>query len=64
VKTKTAANGNYSVPPLKPGVHSGRVKASGFQRAERTNLALQVQATLEADFQLQSGRVSQQVNLA
>jgi hypothetical protein len=62
VKTKTAANGNYSVSPLKPGVYSVTVEASGFQRAERTNLALQVQAILQADFQLQIGRVSQQVN--
>lgn len=63
VKTKTASNGNYSVPLLKPGVYSVTVEANGFQRAERTNLALQVQATLEADFQLQIGRVSQEVNV-
>ncbi len=61
VMAKTANDGNYSVPFLKPGTYSVAVEASGFQQGMRTNLVLQVQAILEADFQLQVGRVSQQV---
>ncbi|MGH9469270.1 MAG: TonB-dependent receptor domain-containing protein [Terriglobia bacterium] len=63
VKTATATNGDYSVPLLKPGLYSVRVSARGFQPALRSNLTLQVQATVEADFQLQLGRVSQEVNV-
>jgi hypothetical protein len=63
VKVKAATDGNYSVPFLKPGTYSVVVEASGFQRAERTNMILQVQAILEADFQLQIGVVSQKVSV-
>jgi hypothetical protein len=61
--TRTASNGDYTVPLLPPGVYSVTVEANGFQSATRTDLTLQVQATLEADFQLRIGRVSQRVNV-
>lgn len=63
VSTKTAASGSYSVPLLKPGLYTVTAKARGFQSAQRTNMTLQVQATLTADFQLTLGTVSQKVTV-
>jgi hypothetical protein len=61
VTTKTATDGDYTVPFLKPGTYSVTAEASGFRTATRTNLILRVQATLQADFELKVGQVSQKV---
>jgi len=62
-ETKTSNDGQYTVPLLKPGVYSVSVQASGFAPSRRTDLTLEIQATLEVDFNLKLGEVSQNVTV-
>jgi outer membrane receptor protein involved in Fe transport len=63
VETKTSTDGQYTAPLLKPGVYSVSVEASGFAASRHTDLTLEIQATLEVDFRLTVGGVSQNVTV-
>ena len=63
VETKTSTDGQYTVPLLKPGVYSVSFQASGFAPSRRTDLTLEIQATLEVDLKLALGEVSQHVTV-
>lgn len=60
---KTNSNGDYVAPALNPGAYSVAIEASGFSRAETSNLTLEVQQSLRQDFKLAIGSVSNTVQV-
>ena len=63
VTKNTSNDGFYTVPLLKPGVYSVEVTTQGFASAIRKDLTLQIQQTLQQDFRLQVGGISQEVTV-
>jgi hypothetical protein len=59
VTTKSNADGNYVITPLKIGRYSVSAEAPGFQTQTRQGIVLDVQQNLRADFQLHVGSVTQ-----
>jgi hypothetical protein len=61
----TASNdtGNYALPNLLPGTYNLRVEKAGFKVTARTGVEVQVGDVVRADFALQVGEVSQQVEV-
>ena len=62
----TASNhtGNYVLPNLLPGAYNVRVEKPGFKVATRLGVEVQVGDVIRADFALQVGEVTQQVEVA
>jgi hypothetical protein len=60
---KSATDGYYSVPLLKPGTYSIEVSQAGFKTATRKDLVLEIQQVLQENFQLQVGDVQQEVTV-
>jgi len=58
----TTGSGNYSVSFLDPGEYTISVSHPGFQ-SQRSNVVLQVGDTLDVDFQLQVGEVTEYVEV-
>ncbi len=63
VTRKTSADGNYTVPLLKPGTYSIEVSATGFATMVRKDITLQIQQVAQEDFKMQVGAVEQQVTV-
>lgn len=63
VSTKTNAEGYYVVTGLHPGGYSLVVTMSGFKQVARTDIVLHVQDTVEFDFRLEVGAVSETVTV-
>ncbi|NOT61884.1 MAG: TonB-dependent receptor, partial [Acidobacteria bacterium] len=59
----TNSSGYYTSPPLAVGVYRIEAKATGFRRAVRNDITLQVQQVLNADFTLEVGAVSDTVTV-
>ncbi len=59
----TNGSGYYTSPPLTVGLYRLEAKATGFRRAVRNDITLQVQQTLTADFALEVGAVSETVEI-
>jgi hypothetical protein len=57
--SKSDADGNYVITPLKIGRYSVSVEATGFQTGVRQNIVLNVQQSIRLDFSLRVGSVSQ-----
>lgn len=66
VKTavKTNSTGDYTAPALNPGRYTVEVEASGFSRAQSSNLTLEVQQSLRQNFSLTVGSVSNTVQVS
>ncbi len=62
--TKTDAEGNYVLTPLKIGKYSVTAEAAGFKKQTRGNITLNVQDRLPVDFDLQVGAVTETVNVS
>jgi hypothetical protein len=60
---KSASDGNYTVPLLKPGTYSMEVSAPGFSTSAKKDIVLQIQQVIQEDFQLQVGDIQQQVTV-
>jgi Carboxypeptidase regulatory-like domain/TonB dependent receptor len=63
ISKKTAQDGNYTVPLLKPGTYSIEVSATGFAAAIRKEITLQIQQVVQEDFSLLVGNVQEQVTV-
>jgi len=63
IKTRTSTNGEYVVALLQPGMYTISVEATGFARGKHTDVTLNVQQTLQIDFQMALGRVSERVTV-
>ncbi|MGH9438967.1 MAG: carboxypeptidase regulatory-like domain-containing protein, partial [Terriglobia bacterium] len=64
LSTKTSGSGTYVFNPLKIGSYSVSAEAKGFVKALRTNLALNIDEQLVANFTLKPGVVTQTVEVA
>jgi hypothetical protein len=60
---KTDNNGNYRFLNLIPGQYSLTFQKTGFQKFERANFTLDVQAALRIDAAMQVGQVTQTVEI-
>jgi hypothetical protein len=61
--TETNERGLYNVPGLRPGEYVMVVEAPGFTRFVRTGLTLQVAQVLQLDASLQTGSISESVEV-
>ncbi|HEY7210393.1 MAG TPA: carboxypeptidase-like regulatory domain-containing protein, partial [Bryobacteraceae bacterium] len=59
----TSSAGTYVITPLKIGRYSVEVASPGFKKERRTGLELNIQQQLVADFNLQVGDVTTQVEV-
>jgi hypothetical protein len=59
----TNAEGLYSVPALTPGNYDVKVKAQGFETADRASVELLTGGTLSVDFKMTVGAVQQSVEV-
>src|ERR1700760_3494835 len=62
--SQTNSDGAFSFPALVPGNYSVQASLQGFKSETQTNLVLQVTQTLRADFTLQPGQISEQVEVS
>src|SRR6187402_683239 len=60
----TNAEGNYTVPFLRPGPYTMTVELSGFQKYTRTDMQLQVGETATINVQLAVGAVTENVTVS
>ena len=60
----TNAEGNYTVPFLRPGPYSMTVELAGFQKFTRTDLRLQVGETATINVQLAVGQLTESVTVS
>jgi hypothetical protein len=61
--TVTNADGNYSVPFLRPGLYTLTVELSGFQKYLRKDMRLEVGQAAQVNVQLAVGGVSEQMTV-
>jgi hypothetical protein len=59
----TNAEGNYSIPFLRPGIYSMSIEASGFKKFVRDKQELQVGQTATIDVTLEIGAASETVTI-
>ncbi len=59
----TNESGNYNFADLPPGTYKVSIEAPGFKRQERTGVDVLVNTTPRVDFQLQTGTVSETVEV-
>lgn len=59
--TATNDSGNYTFPDLPPGVYRVAVEQTGFKRAERSDVNVNVNQTVRVDLTLQPGQVSETI---
>jgi Carboxypeptidase regulatory-like domain len=59
----TDENGRYIFTPLKTGTYQVEVEVTGFKKALRSGLELNIQQQAQVDFSLQTGEISQTVEV-
>lgn len=57
--TETEENGRYIFPAIKIGLYQVTVEASGFKKAIRSGIQLNIQQQAEINFALETGEISQ-----
>ena len=62
--TQTNGEGLYEFPLIPPGTYNLTVTATGFQKAEKPDLRLDVNQFSTQDFKLQLGQTTQTVNVS
>src|SRR5215204_4807295 len=62
-QTEATESGTYLVPSLRPGDYSITVESKGFQKTVRTGVTLQVAQMARIDVTLQTGAVSEAVEV-
>jgi hypothetical protein len=60
----TDASGSYVAPDLAPGVYTVRVEAHGFKSVQRVGVQLEVAKDVRIDIALQTGQVSEVVEVS
>jgi hypothetical protein len=60
----TDTSGLYVAPDLSPGTYNVRVEAKGFKSMQRVNVPLEVAKDVRIDFALQTGQVSEVVEVS
>ncbi|HEU4890861.1 MAG TPA: TonB-dependent receptor [Vicinamibacterales bacterium] len=63
VRTEATEAGTYVVPSLRPGDYSIAVESKGFQKTVRTGVTLQVAQVARIDVTLQTGAVTESVEV-
>ena len=63
VKTETDGEGAYVIPSLRPGEYSVAAESSGFPKMVRTGVTLQVAQVARIDVTLQSGQLTETVEV-
>ncbi|MBS1810544.1 MAG: TonB-dependent receptor [Acidobacteria bacterium] len=63
-RAETDENGRYIFTPLKTGTYQVEVEAQGFKKAIRSGLELNIQQQAQVDFSLQTGEISQTVEIS
>src|SRR5262245_33486908 len=63
-KGQTSGTGNYTLPYVAVGTYIITVEALGFSKSVRTNVLVEVNQTVRADFVLEVGQVSNEVTVA
>jgi hypothetical protein len=63
-QTTTNPQGQYNLPSLTPGSYSVRVDSTGFRRAERPNITLQVDQNARIDVSLEVGQATESVQIS
>lgn len=61
--TNTNQSGNYSFTTLTPGVYQVDVTQAGFRKSVQTAIDVNVNSTTRVDFDLQTGQVSESINV-
>ncbi len=61
--SQTNSDGAFSFPALIPGNYNIQASLQGFKTERQQNLVLQVTETLRADFTLQPGQISEQIEV-
>ncbi len=61
--TDTNASGNYTFPAIKTGAYQVTVEAPGFKKSVRSGIQLSIQQQAEIDFTLETGDISQSVEV-
>jgi len=61
--TQTTEAGYYAVPDLPPGEYSVAVEVTGFKKAIRGNVTVQVNSTVRVDLQLQPGQITESIDV-
>ncbi len=61
--TQTSQAGYYAFPDLPPGIYTVSVELTGFKKAVRQNAELLVNSTLRVDMQLQTGDISESIQV-
>ncbi len=61
--TDTNVSGNYSFPAIKTGAYQVTVEAPGFKKSVRSGIQLSIQQQAEIDFTLETGDISQSVEV-
>src|SRR5688572_22132768 len=64
VKTTATDAGTYVIPSLRPGDYSIAVESQGFQKTVRTGVTLQVAQVARIDVTLQTGQLTEVVEVA
>ncbi len=64
VQAETNDQGSYTVPSLRPGEYTVAVEAPGFSRALRRGLTLQVAQVVRVDVTLETGALTEVVEVA
>jgi outer membrane receptor protein involved in Fe transport len=61
--SQTNESGNYTFPDLAPGNYTVEVEVSGFKKERRANVVVEVNSSTRVDLQLQTGNVSESVEV-
>lgn len=62
-ETVTTSSGDYVFPLIDVGEYTVSVEQSGFKSASRTNVLVQINEKVRADFKLEVGQVSERVQV-
>ncbi len=62
-RAETDANGRYIFTPLKTGTYQVEIEVQGFKKAVRSGLELNIQQQAQVDFSLETGEISQTVEV-
>jgi hypothetical protein len=60
---QTNESGNYILPDVPPGIYAVTVEANGFKKETRSDVAVRVDTSTRVDVQLQTGSVSETVEV-
>jgi hypothetical protein len=61
--SETTTAGYYAFPDLAPGVYTVTIQQTGFKRGVRQNVEVLVNTTIRVDMQLQTGDVSESIEV-